>query len=593
MGTVYEGVHVETNERAAVKSLAADLGSEADFRKRFGQEIETLRRLRHPSIVRLFGFGEQDGQLFYSMELVDGVSIETELRQGRRFSWKEAIDIGKQICLALRHAHDRGIIHRDLKPANLILSENNSVKLADFGIARFFGDTRITTAGGVIGTVEYMAPEQAAAKPIDYRADLYALGGVLFAMLAGRPPLVSRSLPEMLEKLKSERPERVDRIVLDAPEELAILIDQLLDKNPKKRVANAMLIERRLEAIEHGLEHRQAQQEAAAAELEHDFDVDPPSDSKKLKGEPPVSTPTNLAVTQALEGAERTPPVVMQPTQALEPDQQTPHEEPPEGSTYAQDPMARAQTITDVLPKSGSKSNSKVTRTMTDQEKSDSQKRTGKIQQAGTTNGDTHFTEVDEEELDQAFTEAKHSAMVSIQTWILTGCLVLVGGTIWYSLQPASADSVYRKIENAVQEDSAAALRNVESDIKFFLGRYSNDPRAKQVRDYEEKLELYLLKRRLDNQLKNQPIHTQSDPVVRAYLEAQHYLEIEPEVGMKKLQALIDLYAHERSDSTTGDRCVRLAQQQMRELKKELKKAAQAHEDLLNAQLEQIGRAHV
>ncbi|MGD9125880.1 MAG: hypothetical protein PVH19_00755, partial [Planctomycetia bacterium] len=199
----------------------------------------------------------------------------------------------------------------------------------------------------------------------------------------------------------------------------------------------------------------------------------------------------------------------------------------------------------------------------------------------------THFTEVDEDELDQAFTEEKHSAMVSIQTWILTGCLVLVGGAIWYSLQPPSADSVYRKIENAVQEDDAAALRDVQDEIKFFMGRYSNDPRAKQVREYEEKLEIYLLKRRLDNQFKNQSIHTQTDPVVRAYLEAQHYLEIEPELGMKKLQALIDLYTHEHSSSTTGDRCVQLAQQQMKELKKDLEKAVHAHEDLLNAQLEQ------
>ena len=139
MGAVYRAVNVETDEPAAVKILSASLADDADFRQRFEAEIETLRKLRHPNIVRLFGFGEEEGQLFYAMELVEGNSLEQELQNGRRFDWREVAQIGLEMCRALRHAHDRGIIHRDIKPANLLLAVEGHVKLSDFGIARLFG----------------------------------------------------------------------------------------------------------------------------------------------------------------------------------------------------------------------------------------------------------------------------------------------------------------------------------------------------------------------------------------------------------------------------------------------------------------------
>jgi serine/threonine protein kinase len=146
MGAVYEGVNGETGEPAAVKVLAGSLAGEEGFRQRFEAEIEVLRMLRHPNIVRLFGFGEQEGLLYYAMELVDGPSLEQELRSGRRFTWLETARIGIDTCRALRHAHDRGIIHRDIKPANLLLTAADQLKLSDFGIARLFGNSRLTMA---------------------------------------------------------------------------------------------------------------------------------------------------------------------------------------------------------------------------------------------------------------------------------------------------------------------------------------------------------------------------------------------------------------------------------------------------------------
>ncbi|MGH7192575.1 MAG: serine/threonine protein kinase, partial [Candidatus Saccharimonadales bacterium] len=121
MGTVYAGLNVETGEQAAVKVLSALMAHEEGFRERFEAEIESLKKLHHPNIVRLFGYGEQDGYLFYGMELVEGRSLEEELQAGRTFDWREVSDLAIQVCRALKHAHDRGVIHRDIKPANLLL----------------------------------------------------------------------------------------------------------------------------------------------------------------------------------------------------------------------------------------------------------------------------------------------------------------------------------------------------------------------------------------------------------------------------------------------------------------------------------------
>ena len=249
MGAVYKAVHCETREAAAVKLLSADLAGEEGFRSRFEAEIETLRKLRHPNIVRLFGFGEQEGLLFYAMELVDGNSLEEELRRGRHFDWREVTRIGIETCRALRHAHDRGVIHRDIKPGNLLLAADGSVKLSDFGIARLFGYSRLTSAGNVLGTAEYMAPEQAAGQPVDARSDLYSLGALMYALLARRPLFRGKSLPEMLHKQRYEQPEPLRKHVADVPEEFERIVNQLLEKEPNRRIPNADILARRLETM--------------------------------------------------------------------------------------------------------------------------------------------------------------------------------------------------------------------------------------------------------------------------------------------------------------------------------------------------------
>ena len=136
MGTVYMGVDDSSSQTAAIKLLSADMAQQADFRDRFKTEIETLRKLNHPNIVQIFGFGEDEEQIFYAMEFVAGSSLEEQLGRGRAFSWREVTHFGIAVARALRHAHDRGVIHRDIKPGNLLLTETGVLKLSDFGIAR-------------------------------------------------------------------------------------------------------------------------------------------------------------------------------------------------------------------------------------------------------------------------------------------------------------------------------------------------------------------------------------------------------------------------------------------------------------------------
>ena len=183
------------------------------------------------------------------MELVDGSSLEQELRQGRRFDWREVTRIGIEMCRALRHAHDRGVIHRDIKPGNVLLAADGHVKLSDFGIARLFGNSRLTGVGNVLGTAEYMAPEQAEGQPVDARADLYSLGALMYALLARRPLFRGKSLPEMLHKQRFEQPEPIRKHVPDLPEEFERILNQLLEKEPERRIPNADILARRLEAM--------------------------------------------------------------------------------------------------------------------------------------------------------------------------------------------------------------------------------------------------------------------------------------------------------------------------------------------------------
>jgi len=248
MGTVYRGVDPETGEQVAIKILAPDLAGDPQFLERFQEEVETLLELKHPNIVQLLSFGKQDDFFYFAMELVDGKSLYALQKAGQHFNYLETVEIGLQVCEGLHYSHNMGVIHRDLKPGNIIRAGDGQIKLADYGIAKRFGTQQMTLAG-VLGTAEFMAPEQAMGKPATIQSDLYSLGAVLFALATGKPPIVGPTPQKTLEKVVTTKAPLLVSVAPDAPEPLGQLIQKLLKKQPENRLRSARSVATRLSEI--------------------------------------------------------------------------------------------------------------------------------------------------------------------------------------------------------------------------------------------------------------------------------------------------------------------------------------------------------
>lgn len=284
MGTVYLGRHQQTGALAAVKVLPGSLARETGFLERFHREIEAMQVLQHPRVVRFYESGSQNDIPWYAMEYVPGETVMALLRRERRVGWEQAIDWGLQICGALKAAHDAGIIHRDLKPSNLLVTPEGQIKLTDFGVAQVFAADRLTVTGGIIGTAEFMSPEQAEGKRANRQSDLYSLGAVLYCMVTGRPPFSGQSAVDIIQKHRYGQFDRPQSFVPEIPAALDELIVQLLAKNPDKRPPDAYVLSRRLAAIP----RQKAYSEAAATRIQ-------PADPE------PVAGDSNLAVDSSLE----------------------------------------------------------------------------------------------------------------------------------------------------------------------------------------------------------------------------------------------------------------------------------------------------
>ncbi|HYF35908.1 MAG TPA: serine/threonine-protein kinase, partial [Prosthecobacter sp.] len=189
MGVVYKARQRSLNRLVALKLLAPERVNDAEFAERFAREAQALAQLDHPHIVTVYDFGRTGEFFFLLMEFVDGVNLRQALHAGR-FTPEQALSIVPPVCEALQFAHEHGIVHRDIKPENLLLDKTGRVKIADFGIAKMMAaDTGARGERQVVGTPEYMAPEQQSAPAsADHRADVYSLGVVLYEMLTGELP---------------------------------------------------------------------------------------------------------------------------------------------------------------------------------------------------------------------------------------------------------------------------------------------------------------------------------------------------------------------------------------------------------------------
>jgi serine/threonine-protein kinase len=242
MSTVQLAFDRRLERHVAVKLLAEHLAEDQLFVSRFRREALAAARLVHPNIVQVFDFGldEATGRHYIVMEYIRGQSGAEILRERGRLTVDEALEIVTQSCRGLDYAHRNGVVHRDVKPGNLLRSDDDVVKLADFGIAKAVSDeSSITQIGSVLGTASYLAPEQARGEEAGPQADLYALGVVTYQLLSGRLPYEAASLTELALKQQREAPAWLHELDPAIPEPLAVAIDRALALDPAERPSTA------------------------------------------------------------------------------------------------------------------------------------------------------------------------------------------------------------------------------------------------------------------------------------------------------------------------------------------------------------------
>jgi serine/threonine-protein kinase len=249
MGTVYKARHRRMKRVVALKVLSKEVAGKAEFAHRFQREVETIARLSHPNIVMAYDADECDAGPFLVMEFVDGRDLATEVRDRGPLPAADAVDRVAQAARGLGYAHARGIIHRDIKPGNILRAADGVVKVADLGLARLntpaAGTTALTEAGIIVGTADYMAPEQATGvADIDHRVDIYALGCTLFFLLTGGPPYHG---PSAFAVLLKHRDAPIP--VLAAPPELDAVFRRMVAKSPGDRYQSMAEVVRELEAV--------------------------------------------------------------------------------------------------------------------------------------------------------------------------------------------------------------------------------------------------------------------------------------------------------------------------------------------------------
>jgi serine/threonine protein kinase/co-chaperonin GroES (HSP10) len=246
MAEVHKGRDLRLGRDVAIKMLRTDLARDATFQERFRREAQNSAALNHPAIVAVYDTGEEISATgeklpFIVMEFVNGRTLKEVLGDEGRLQTRRALEIIADICAALEFSHRHGIIHRDIKPGNVMITQNGQVKVMDFGIARALasGATTMTQTSAVIGTAQYLSPEQARGEPVDARSDVYAAGCVLFELLIGHPPFVGDSPVSVAYQHVREEPKAPSSISHEVPPDVDAIVLKALSKNPINRYQSA------------------------------------------------------------------------------------------------------------------------------------------------------------------------------------------------------------------------------------------------------------------------------------------------------------------------------------------------------------------
>jgi len=253
MGKVYRVLDKKLNEEAALKLIKPDISSDKKIIERFKTELKLARKIGHPNVGRMYELLEHEGTHYITMEYVAGQDLKGLIRQSGQLAIGTSLSVVKQVCEGLAEAHRLGVVHRDLKPSNIMIDKEGSARIMDFGIARSLKAKGITRAGVMIGTPEYMSPEQIEAKETDQRSDIYSLGVILYEMLTGRLPFEGDTPLSIAVQHRSDTPKDPRAINAQIPEDLGLAIFKCLEKDKGDRYQTVKELQSVLDKIEQGI----------------------------------------------------------------------------------------------------------------------------------------------------------------------------------------------------------------------------------------------------------------------------------------------------------------------------------------------------
>ncbi len=253
MGKVYKVLDTKIDEKIALKLIKPEISSDKNIIERFSNELKLARQIGHRNVARMYHLEEDRGTHYITMEFIPGEDLKSMIRMSGQMGIGTAVNIARQICDGLAEAHRLGVIHRDLKPSNIMIDKEGSARIMDFGIARSLKAKGLTGPGIMIGTPEYMSPEQVEAKEVDQRADIYSLGIILYEMLTGRVPFQADTPFAVGIKQKSEKPEDPRQFNPRISEDLSALILRCLAKDKSERYQSTEAVRSAIDGIEEGM----------------------------------------------------------------------------------------------------------------------------------------------------------------------------------------------------------------------------------------------------------------------------------------------------------------------------------------------------
>ncbi|MGB2844823.1 MAG: serine/threonine-protein kinase [Candidatus Aminicenantaceae bacterium] len=234
MGVVYKAEDTKLKRTVALKFIAPEALKSIEEKTRFKHEAQTVAALDHPNICTIYEIDETEGQTFIAMAHIKGQSLKEKVKRAP-LKIEEILEIAMQVTDGLQEAHEKGITHRDIKSSNIMVTDKNQVKIMDFGIAKLAGSTKLTKTATLMGTADYMSPEQASGETVDNRTDIWSLGVVIYEMLSGQMPFKGNYEQVVLHSVLNKNPEPITSLRSGIPLELEAIVNKCLEKDPTER----------------------------------------------------------------------------------------------------------------------------------------------------------------------------------------------------------------------------------------------------------------------------------------------------------------------------------------------------------------------